>query len=45
MLCQKILAGSPDLAAYRVLQARVRELEKEVEFLERASAFFARKLK
>ena len=35
-------AEAPDLAKYRALEARVRELEKENGFLKKVSAFFAR---
>lgn len=35
-------ADAPDLAKYRELENRVRELEKENNFLKKVSAFFAK---
>lgn len=35
-------ADAPDLAKYRELENRVRELEKENSFLKKVSAFFAK---
>jgi len=39
---REAVADTPDLAKYRQLESRVRELEKENSFLKKVSAFFAK---